>query len=601
MKSLFYTKTLIALAVAIAAAAANVSQAQEQPIPPPAGVAALPANIPPDSPTAQVVKLVQSGVDAAVIKNFIANSGSNFNLDAEIIISLTDLGVPIDLVNAMMEHDKSVLVTPAAPAPAPDNPPETAPPTTPVTVNYFNDTLTPYGSWVEVEGYGRCWRPTVVIYDSTWRPYCDRGHWVYTDCGWYWDSDYSWGVTFHYGRWFRHAHYGWCWWPETVWAPSWVTWRSSDDYCGWAPLPPFSVYRPGVGFFYRGASVEVGFGFGLEADYFTFVPSGHFSDRRPRYYSVEPRRVPEIFHRTTIINNFNDHNRTLINGGISVDRFNTGGRRPIQPVHVGEIPNAGRQGWRGNDADHRPGPGSPAGNDQLRHGPVIRNDQNNESRPGRPGQTGVNTVRPPEHGQQPQTPTAQPGNRSGSRDDSNRNSPPANSHQNVNPPANNNPAPGTPFDRNQRRNDPSANTGTRNSPPVNSVPPVRSQPVQTPPVVSAPVISRPAPAAPVIRDQPQNNSGEKERRFNAPVTATPPVRSQPQTPPAFNSPRNSAPVVPDAWQQQQRSQPRQNPVVTAPPRNVTPPPVQPPAPVQSQSRGSDRNTDRNADKDKQNH
>ena len=35
-----------------------------------------------------------------------------------------------------------------------------------VTVNYFYDTLAPYGTWVEVEGYGRCWRPTVVVSEA---------------------------------------------------------------------------------------------------------------------------------------------------------------------------------------------------------------------------------------------------------------------------------------------------------------------------------------------------------------------------------------------------------------------------------------------------
>ena len=135
---------------------------------------------------------------------------------------------------------------------------------TEVTINYFYDTLAPYGSWVNVDGYGRCWRPSVMVYNPGWQPYCDHGHWVYTDCGWYWYSDYSWGwAPFHYGRWFQHPHWGWCWTPDTVWGPSWVTWRYSNGYCGWAPLPPFAVYQAGVGFFYRGTAVSLGFDWGL--------------------------------------------------------------------------------------------------------------------------------------------------------------------------------------------------------------------------------------------------------------------------------------------------------------------------------------------------
>jgi hypothetical protein len=360
------------LAVAIAATAGLVSQAQEQPIPPPATDNSLPPCIQPGSPVAEVVKLVQAGTELGVVKNFIANQNGSFDLDTEQIVALTDLGVPAELVNAMMAHDKMLSAPPPAAPVATVTAPTTdpAPPTAEITPSDFNTTLTPYGSWVEVEGYGRCWRPTVVVYDSSWQPYRERGHWVYSDCGWYWDSDYSWGVTFHYGRWFQHARWGWCWWPDTVWAPSWVTWRSSDAYCGWAPLPPFAVYRPGGGFYYRGASVSVGFDFGLSAACFTFISPEHFCAPHPRYYCVEPRRNVEIYHQTTIINNFSDHRGgnhrdVVVNGGISIDHINRFAPHPVQPVRVGEIHNAARQGWRGNDSNRnepRPNNGSPGGN-----------------------------------------------------------------------------------------------------------------------------------------------------------------------------------------------------------------------------------------------
>jgi hypothetical protein len=184
MKKYFASKTLIALAVAIAAAAGYESLANEEPMPPPATAGALPASIPPGTPVAQVVKLAQAGVDAGVIQTYIANCPGAFNLDADQIISLTDAGVSSDMVNAMIDHDKNVSVaTPpsAAPGPVPADNANTSPPATEVTEADFNNTLTPYGQWVEVEGYGRCWRPTVVVYDSTWQPYCDHDSWVYTD------------------------------------------------------------------------------------------------------------------------------------------------------------------------------------------------------------------------------------------------------------------------------------------------------------------------------------------------------------------------------------------------------------------------------------
>ena len=360
MKIRFCTQPLVALAAAIAAATSNLGCAEERPIPPPsvtatpspavpiapaatfttapAAAPTLPPEIAADSSLAQVVKLVQAGVDLSVVNNYIANVPAPFNLDAEKIIALTDSGVPSAAVNAMMERDKFLLVAannPPAPAPAVETRTvvvaNTAPPAAPITVNYFSDTLSPYGTWVDVDGYGRCWRPTVVNYDSGWRPYCDRGHWVYTDCGWYWDSDYSWGATFHYGRWFRSSHLGWCWYPDTEWSPSWVTWRSCDDYRGWAPLPPFAAFRSGGGFVYRDENVSVSFGFGLGADCFTFVSPSHFFDHHPRRFCPEEREVVQIFNRTTIINNYEvhhdrDNRNDRGNGNNGGDRNDQGNR-----------------------------------------------------------------------------------------------------------------------------------------------------------------------------------------------------------------------------------------------------------------------------------
>ena len=361
MKTLLTSKTIIALAVAIAASAANVSNAYEQPIPPPSA-AALPAGIAPDSNAGQVLKLVQAGVDASTINTFIANCAGPFNLDAAKIIALNDAGVPSNLIDAMLARDRSVNVNAQPPiaAPAPvevvqETTVDTAPP--PVTINYFNDTLSPYGTWVEVAGYGRCWRPTTVIYQADWRPYSDRGHWVYTDCGWYWDSDYAWGATFHYGRWFRDARFGWCWWPDTDWAPSWVLWRSGGDYCGWAPLPPRCLFRREGGFFWNGSNVAIDFDFGFDENYFIFVGYDHFGDRHWRDYRADHNRAGQIFHNTTIVNNynFNGERHTVFNGGISPERLAAASHHPIHPVNVSDLPNAARQGWRGDEGNHRPG------------------------------------------------------------------------------------------------------------------------------------------------------------------------------------------------------------------------------------------------------
>src|SRR6267154_2931303 len=103
----------------------------------------------------------------------------------------------------------------------------------------FNPPLSPYGQWVGVGTYGRCWRPLQV--DAGWRTYTN-GHWEWTDCGWYWVSDEPWAwACYHYGSWLYDPAYGWVWVPGTEWAPAWVVWREAPEYIGWAPCGPGGV------------------------------------------------------------------------------------------------------------------------------------------------------------------------------------------------------------------------------------------------------------------------------------------------------------------------------------------------------------------------
>jgi Family of unknown function (DUF6600) len=314
----------------------------------------LPPDILPASPLAEVIKLSKAGVSEGVIMTYVTNSSGTFNLDSDKIIYLADAGVANEIVSAMMQHDQQwqqqTAATPApqsesTPAPNPADTSDNIPPVepTPVTINYFDTSLAPYGTWVELPGYGRCWRPTVGYYDSSWQPYCDRGQWVYTDCGWYWNSDYAWGATFHYGRWFRDAHLGWCWWPDTTWAPSWVTWRSGEDFCGWAPLPPFAVCQPGIGFVYQGNGVSVGFDFGLPASCYTFVPTANFCDARLRAHCFAPAQVARIFNRTTVINNISINNHTVFNHGLTVQQISAAIGKPVRQMSARDLQTALRE------------------------------------------------------------------------------------------------------------------------------------------------------------------------------------------------------------------------------------------------------------------
>lgn len=335
----------------------------------------LPENIKATPALAEIIKMANAGVDESVMLAYVTNTTSTFSVGSEEIIYLNDIGVPSPVITSMIHHDQAlksqaaaaavastpapIVTTPEVNQPTEVPPPVEAPLTPPaeyaaeayspppeqINVGYFYDSLAPYGSWVNIDGYGRCWQPTVVVHNPRWRPYSDCGRWVYSDCGWYWASDYSWGwAPFHYGRWFPHARYGWCWAPDTVWGPSWVTWRYSDSYCGWAPLPPAAYYSPGIGFSYYNHSVGFGFDFGLAASCYTFVPTHRICDRRPSHYALHHKDVTKVIQKTKVVNNITvkgDNNNVVVNNGISPQQISRVTKTDVPRVTLRDTQSAG--------------------------------------------------------------------------------------------------------------------------------------------------------------------------------------------------------------------------------------------------------------------
>jgi hypothetical protein len=317
-------KSLSTLAVGLAvvlllAGSANVARAQ-----------ALPPGV------QDVVKLVQAGISDDVILTQIRNTGAIYNLTADQIIFLKNQGVSQPVIKALMTGGAAVPpaasaapAAPPAPAPTPALPATPAPapavatlaPAAPaVSLDSFQPQLAPYGIWIQVPGYGLCWQPTVTVSDPAWRPYFDQGHWLYTDAGWSWQSDYPWGgIVFHYGRWCRF-HGGWVWVPGYDWAPAWVCWREADGYCGWAPLPPVAVYKVGVGLFFNGQpALDVDFGLGM--DDFTFVAYDHFWDHNLRPFFLPRDRVIVFFPGSRMLNGYRVDNGRFVVEGLGHDHI----------------------------------------------------------------------------------------------------------------------------------------------------------------------------------------------------------------------------------------------------------------------------------------
>src|SRR5712691_2424534 len=154
-----------------------------------------------------------------------------------------------------------------------------------VSFDFFYSNLSPHGQWHVSASYGRVWQPSV--YHTGWNPYYD-GHWVYTDVGWCWDSDYAWGgIPYHYGTWSYDPYYGWVWVPGYTWAPAWVVFRTGPDYIGWAPVRP-------------SFSIGVSFHFGDFDNHFVFLRSSDFLCNRVRSFALPPSRTSVIINKTTI-------------------------------------------------------------------------------------------------------------------------------------------------------------------------------------------------------------------------------------------------------------------------------------------------------------
>lgn len=314
--------------------------------------ATQPENVTASSGINEVAKLAQAGVSEQVMLAYVDKYDGRFNVNADQIVYLNDLGVPSTVITAMVKHDgkePAPATAQAAPVAPPPQPVPTAtapaaanvpPPSSSTEVSYFYDSLSPYGSWIYITGYGWCWQPTVAVSVSTWRPYCDNGSWYWSDGGWYWHSDYSWGwAPFHYGRWYYHGGCGWVWTPGLAWGPSWVSWRYYDGYCGWAPLPPEARYVHGVGFTYYGSHVSVGFEFGLTSFHYSFVHVNRFCDPAPYRHVIARPTVVNIYKNTTVVNNYVvGNNNTVINRGVGRETIARSSNTRVREVAVRETP-----------------------------------------------------------------------------------------------------------------------------------------------------------------------------------------------------------------------------------------------------------------------
>ncbi len=208
-----------------------------------------------------------------------------------------------------------------------------------ISIQTFYDELSPYGDWVYTSDFGYVWRPYFESPDA-FRPYSSDGHWVNTDFGWTWVSDYDWGwATFHYGRWSFDNYLGWMWVPGYEWAPAWVTWGNYGDYYGWAPMGP-NIY------------VSVNSNWYAPDPWWTFVPRRHFCATNWNHYIYDrPVHVTNITYITNVYNNnnYNSNNSWYYGPRVSeVERYSNTKVRRMEVVDSQRADNTGIRNERLN-------------------------------------------------------------------------------------------------------------------------------------------------------------------------------------------------------------------------------------------------------------
>ena len=237
-----------------------------------------------------------------------------------------------------------------APAPVAASPPVAAPPPAYVTsappdVSYFYNDLSPYGTWVSLEGYGWCWQPRDggglprLAALLRWRPLgVHRRRMVLA-------------VRLFVGLGAVSL------WP-LVSAPAlrlgldagpslgaglgnladgWRLLRLGAAAaacrircCGWAGASMVSVWG-------RASTLA------SASSAFAFVSFGDFCSHDIGHHCLPPARVTTIYRQTTIINNYVVNNNTIVNRGIPIERVAAASRVPVPRATVRDLPAGSRQ------------------------------------------------------------------------------------------------------------------------------------------------------------------------------------------------------------------------------------------------------------------
>jgi len=134
-----------------------------------------------------LIRMARSGVDEEVLTAYIDAAPGTFDLSADDIITLKDLGVPSKVINEALRHgltDESDSVSEAEAKERVQTASDeanagmltaaaVAPPSGDLNISFFYESLYPYGNWLDVDGEW-CWHPNAAAISPDWAPYCRR-------------------------------------------------------------------------------------------------------------------------------------------------------------------------------------------------------------------------------------------------------------------------------------------------------------------------------------------------------------------------------------------------------------------------------------------
>ncbi|MDD5361460.1 MAG: hypothetical protein PHN88_04965 [Ignavibacteria bacterium] len=173
------------------------------------------------------------------------------------------------------------------------------------------------------------WRPNDV--DINWAPYDNNGYWLFTDAGWVWISNYSWGWScYHYGRWWYYPLYGWVWIPGRTWAANWCYWREYGNYYGWYPYGPRIWWRDHHGYRHHNNHIRT------NHTRWVFVNKKDFGGKITKNNVVKKKDLKEIVQNSVRVNqiSLNEKGNKYIGPEVSNVSLLTG--KKIEPKSLNE-------------------------------------------------------------------------------------------------------------------------------------------------------------------------------------------------------------------------------------------------------------------------